>query len=180
MHFWCTAGVDNNYEALLKRLERKQREFATGVEDKSSMNPIQRRIVETQWTYPGHEDDVEEAKKSFHVRLFNQDLEKCHLRQMIHDKDFRSHRALIKLDEVTQALSYPGCKDDVKRAEAYLSREGYTLHKAYFHEMIQGMRNKQNVYDGVVMEFSMNTSDGVAKKDLVQTLDDVVSGFPTK
>ena len=68
--FWCVDGVNAEYGALLKRLERKQSQFVNGVEDPSSMDSIQRQIVKTHWTYPGHEDDVKAVKQKFCVTLY--------------------------------------------------------------------------------------------------------------
>mmetsp|Transcript_17195 Transcript_17195/g.37303 ORF Transcript_17195/g.37303 Transcript_17195/m.37303 type:complete len:476 (-) Transcript_17195:246-1673(-) len=172
--FWCVDGVNADYGALLNRLERKQSQFMNGVEDMSSMNPFQRQIVETHWTYPGHEDDVKAAKLSFHAGLYCHDLEICQIRQMIHDKDFGSHPALIKLGEVRQVLSYPGYKTDMERTRAYLSKNGYHWwSQNKIHEMIEGMKNKQHVYDG-------SNAAEVASKALAKTLDGVVSGTPTQ
>jgi len=163
--FWCVDGVNADYGALLKRLERKQSQFVNGVEDTSSMDPIQRQIVETHWTYPGHEDDVKAVKQKFRVSLYYIDLEICQIRQMIHDKDFGSHPVLIKLDEVRQVLSYPGYKTDMERTRAYLSKNGYHCwEQKKIHGMIEGMKNKQHVYDG-------SNAAEVASEALAKTLD---------
>jgi len=171
--FWCVDGVNADYGALLNRLERKQSQFMNGVEDMSSMNPFQRQIVETHWTYPGHEDDVKAAKQKFYVNLYCADLEICQIRQMIHDKDFGSHPALIKLDEVRQVLSYPGYKTDMKRAKAHLSKNGYhSYERQKINELIEGMKNKQRAYDGP-------EGSDIPSKALAKTLD-AASGTPTQ
>lgn len=171
--FWWVDGINADYRALLKRLERKQSQFKNGVEDMSSMNPFQLQIVETHWTYPGHKNDVKAAKLSFHAGLYCHDLEICQIRQMIHDEDFGSHPALIKIDEVRQVLSYPGYKTDMKRAKACLSKNGYHSYgRQKIDELIEGMKNKQRAYD------ELDGSDGsdVPSKAIAKTLDGVASG----
>lgn len=146
--FWCSTGLNENCKAMLSRLKRKQLEFATGVEDRSSMHPILRTIVETKWTYPNWQKDIEEARKNFHVLLFEQDLEKCQLRQMLHEGDFRHHPALIMLTQLD--ISYPDCIFDIRDTNMYLTQHGYHGYsKKHFNQMIQGMKNKQIVYNGL-------------------------------
>jgi hypothetical protein len=69
------AGVPSMFKAFIDRLSRKQKEHETGHEDTPSMHHIQREIVETTWTYPGWESDVQEARDSIYMDCFNEDLD---------------------------------------------------------------------------------------------------------
>jgi hypothetical protein len=78
--------------------------------------------------------------------MFDYYLEKCKLKQMIHDNNFCSHPTLIKLGEV--CLSYPGWERDIQEAKTHLCDSGYALKPRAFHDMIDAMKNKQGIYDG--------------------------------
>ena len=121
------------------------------------MHHIQRQIVESSWTYPGWEEDVNEAKESCYVSLFKYDLEKCQVKQMIHDNDYSRHPALIKLGGIQ--LSYPDWEADVEDAKRYICLLGYTHGAKGFNEKIEGMQNKQNVYNGVRMGITQNKAE---------------------
>ena len=150
--------ISENYRSLLSNITRKQAEFMSGVTDNSSMHPIKRTIVETSWTYKGWEKDVSEAQESIYHSLLESDLETCKLRQMIHDNDFSSHPALIKLDLLQ--FTYPGWKTDADNAKAYLYREGYTDFGYQFDQKLEGMDNKQNVYNGTIQLEAKDQSFG--------------------
>jgi hypothetical protein len=87
------------------------------------MHPIQRKIIETHWTYPGWEADMDKISTSCYTNLFEEDLGTCQLKQMIHLNDFNSHPALIKLN--TMELSYPGWEQDFEDPKDCLCTYGY-------------------------------------------------------
>eukprot|EP00979_Chaetoceros_neogracilis_P002186 scaffold383_cov229-Chaetoceros_neogracile.AAC.3 len=150
--------IDELYRSLLSYITQKQADFLSGVADNSSMHPIKRTIVETSWTYKGWEKDVSEAQESIYYSLLEHDLEACKLRQMIHDNDFSSHPALIKLDMLQ--FTYPGWWTDAILAKVQLCRVGYTHHKHLFDEMLEGMDNKQNLYNGTIQLEAKDQSFG--------------------
>ncbi|KAL7533525.1 hypothetical protein ACHAXR_007074 [Thalassiosira sp. AJA248-18] len=138
--------ITDDYRALLTKLKRKQWEFVTGVQDTSSMHPIQRKIVETHWTFPGWQTDVKRIKERTAVNLYRYDLERCQLKQMIYDNDFDHHPALITLGGMQ--LSYPGWKTDMENVKHFICKSGYELDKESVDGQIKGMQNKQDVFNG--------------------------------
>jgi hypothetical protein len=151
-------AISELYKSLLSIITRKQVELMSGVRDNSSMHPIKRTIVETSWTYKGWEKDVSRIQESMYHYLLEHDLETCKLRQMIHDNDFSSHPALIKLDLLQ--FTYPGWKTDADNAKAFLCTVGYTDCKDQFDQMLEGMDNKQNVYNGTIQLEAKDQSFG--------------------
>lgn len=135
----------SKFSSFLKCLVRKQRKHETGEEDLSTMHPIQRRIVETKWDYPGWEEDIEGISTLCYENLFESELEKCQLKQMMHNNDFGSHPALIRLDAMK--LSYPGWEEDVEDAKTYLRENGYEIWKRQFDHKIEAMENKEHLYN---------------------------------
>jgi len=144
--FWLKDDVCDEFRALLRNLTRKQSEVEGTPVDMSSYPPIQRQIVETPWTYPGWEEDVENVHTISNVCLYGGYLEKSQLRQMIHDNNYSQHSALITLNELR--LAYPGWEEDVDKTKEMLRNEGYSICKGDFKEKIQGMKNKQMVFKG--------------------------------
>jgi hypothetical protein len=135
----------SKFTTLLKSLMRKQRKHETGADDLSSMNPIQRIIIETKWDYQGWETEMERIRNIYSDSLFVHELEKCQLRQMLHNNDFNSHPALIKLDAMK--LSYPGWEESIEDAKTYLRENGYGLWKHQFDRKIEAMENKEHLYN---------------------------------
>lgn len=144
--FFLAAGVDDEFRAILKHFKRKEWEFTTAVEITSSMHPVQRKIVESKWSYTGWKKDVEHVRSSYASCLFEMYLEKSEIRQMIHDNEMTKHPALIKLSQMK--LSYPEWEADVKHVKTSLWERGYKLNKDDVNEKMQGMNNKQQIYIG--------------------------------
>jgi hypothetical protein len=71
------------FTSFLKVLVRKQRKHETGSEDYSTMHPIQRKIMEKQWTYPGWEADIDEISQSCYTSMYEEYLERCQLLNLV-------------------------------------------------------------------------------------------------
>ena len=89
----------------------KQETHSTGVEDSSWMHPDQLTIVNTDWTFPGWEQEVQRVRESTATNLFDDTLERLQVRQMLHDNDYTGHPLLIKLSSIE--FSYPGWDKDI-------------------------------------------------------------------
>lgn len=141
-------GVHSNFQEQLNLLSRKQTAHDAG--ETQWLHPIQDKILNAEWSYPGYEDDLGKVKAedSTSNYTFKAWYEKCNLRQMISDGDFEQHEALITLNELT--LSYPGWEQDLEEALTYLKDEGYdNFCSAFgFNNRIDGMKNKQSVFEG--------------------------------
>ena len=119
----------------------KQELYSTGVDDSSWMNPDQRTIVNTQWTFPGWEQEVEKVRVCT-FRDFGKKLEHFQVRQMLHDNDYTGHPLLVQLNSIK--LSYPGWKKDVADVKTQLAKSW--LWKKTFEDNLQGLLNKQHAY----------------------------------
>lgn len=145
---FCLEGVYDSYREYLQLLSRKQMMFKTGVDDASTVHPIQFEIIYKTWSYLGWEKDVQRVRNvCMHNFLLDEQLEKCQLRQMIHDNNISGHPALIQLSLLV--LSYPGWESDIHQAKKDLGERGYATRKCSFDQVVQGMRNKQKIYNGI-------------------------------
>jgi hypothetical protein len=161
-------GVTEDFNALLSQFVRKPFKHSAGVDDVSTMHPVQREIIQTNWAYDGWEQDITEIRDNCCIVLFNYYHEKCKLKQMIHDNDLSSHPALIELHELR--LSYPGWKRDIKEAKAHLCEIGYATDKKAFHDKINAIKNKQRMYSGnqddnccICLNEMSSTNDGTVR-----------------
>lgn len=146
---WYNDGVYSSYGEQLDVLEAKQRAYEAG-DAQWKYHPIQKKILEGEWTYPGFEDDLDKIRAedptSTHSDFtFREWKERCSVSQMIHEGNFEDHEALVKLNELI--LSYPGWEQDFEEAKDHLMKHGYSLHVSFDYH-INGMKNKQVVYDG--------------------------------
>jgi hypothetical protein len=81
-------GVSDEFKAHLNGIARKQHTHETGVDDLSTLHPKQRDILATKWTYEGWQEDIAKVRFGTNARLFERELERCQLKQMMHDNDF--------------------------------------------------------------------------------------------
>lgn len=108
-------------------------------------NVLQLSKLRHTLSYPGWQEDYIHAEHGVltETRDF-QDvfLFKLEEKQRMHDGD-RSNERLIRLD--AHVFTYPGWQLDVQKLE-----EGHVLHKngIFFDNALQGMINKENVYNG--------------------------------
>ena len=133
-----------DYKKELESLRCKQSSYDFGLNDLTWMKPDQRTIVETQWTFPGCEEKVELVRKSTD-ECFDSELEEFRVRQMIHDGDYTSHPLLIKLASMN--LTYPGWEDDFDECKRRVL-SSLAFWKENLQRDMEGMKNKQAVYDG--------------------------------
>ncbi|KAL7553367.1 hypothetical protein ACHAWF_016651 [Thalassiosira exigua] len=146
---FCTDGMFASYKSYLKLLEDKQSSYEI-YGKRLAMHPMQRHILDSTWSYPGWQEDVERIEAEDSTNHQSDDhyfrwFDAFQLRQMIHDKKYDHHPALMKLGQLQ--LSYPGWKDDFRSAEKCLVESGYAV-PHWFDACVQGMKNKQAVYDG--------------------------------
>jgi hypothetical protein len=163
-------GVSTEFTELLKSFDRKQKKHNTGVEDFSTMHPIQCKIIKTKWDYPGWKKDMDEIRKCYHSSQFEDYLETCQLKQAVYyGKNLYNHPALSKLDSMS--LSYPGWKKDIKEAKACLSQWGYKLFigKGQTDKIIRGIEIKQKIFDGPQKEICC-----ICHLDMMQSRDSTV------
>jgi len=93
-------------------------------------------------SYPRWQEDVNEAEES-HMSMpmeFQDKIFEIREKQRMHDGD-RSHPRLVTLDSLV--LSYPNWEADVRKAEEY-----HLSLKELFSGKIEGMREKQKIYEG--------------------------------
>lgn len=144
-------GIYDDYKNRLNVLEDKQRAYEAG-DAQWKYHPIQKEILEGNWTYPGFEDDLDEMRaedptSTYCDFIFKKWNERCTISQMIHDGNFEDHEALVKLNELM--LSYPGWEKDFEETKDILKKSGYNSVGYYpFDNHIEGMKNKQVVYEG--------------------------------
>ncbi|KAL7552641.1 hypothetical protein ACHAWF_015869 [Thalassiosira exigua] len=138
-------GVHKRYQEHLEVLSKKQEAHASRAG--RWMHPVQRQVLEANWSYAGWQDGVEAVRNldpsPSNSYTFDVHLEKYQLRQMLHDNNFREHPALIMLDELQ--LCYPGWETDYEDAKNHLRENGYGL-EFPFQSMILGMKNKQAIF----------------------------------
>lgn len=142
----------------LASFKRKQQGHTTGREDLSRIHLDQGTILETQWSFPGCENEVQKVREST-SQFFGDTLEYFQLRQMMHDEDYSSHPELIKLRSMQ--LSYPGWEEDVDKNKRELNCFG-ALWKYILETNIQGMLIKQTVYDGYIRSLIRDTERTLA------------------
>ena len=148
---YCEGRLDDSAE-YLAIFKRKQQDYATGRVDLSWMHPIQRTIVETQWTFPGWKHEVQQVRGS--TSDFSHVLEDFQLKQMIHDEDYSRHQMLIKLKSMQ--LSYPGWEKDMKDCRRQLTSY---LGRYLFESSVEGMLTKQHVYNGYLRSMIRDTKE---------------------
>ena len=134
-------------------MKGKQKRYCSGVEDLSWMTPDQRTIVKTRWTFPGWEKAVQKVREMTGEYF---DLEHFQVRQMIHDDDYSHHPLLIELKSMK--LSYPSWEEDFGKTTKELKRVSAPFWKYTLERGMEGMREKQTVYDGYVRSLKMNSN----------------------
>mmetsp|Transcript_26245 Transcript_26245/g.37474 ORF Transcript_26245/g.37474 Transcript_26245/m.37474 type:complete len:429 (+) Transcript_26245:94-1380(+) len=143
--------LDNSAE-LLAIFKRKQQGHVRGKGDRSWMQPVQRTIVETKWTFPGWKLEVQVVSVS--TCDFSRVLEDFQIKQMIHDEDYSRHPKLNKLKSLQ--LSYPDCEQDIEKCERQLTS---SLGRGIFDETLEAMLAKQHVYDGYLRSMIRDTNE---------------------
>jgi hypothetical protein len=138
---------------------KQERYCFGGVKDSSWMDPDQRTIVNTQWTFPGWKEEVQMVRERT-IQNFGDKLEHFQLRQMMHDGDYSHHPLLIKLNSIQ--LSYPGWEKDIESSKRELQRT--CMWKDTLETNIQGMLKKQNVYNGYLRSMIRDTYEGKESK----------------
>ena len=143
-------GVYSSYGEQLNVLEARQRAYEAG-DSLWKYHPIQTEILNTKWTYPGFEDDLDSVRAEDPIQYhcdstFKKWKERCTISQKVYDGNFEDHEALVQLNELI--LSYPGWEIDFKEATDYLKENGYEDWPTLFDYRINGMENKQAVYEG--------------------------------
>lgn len=145
---WYDYGVSDSFREKLNFLEGKQMAYET--EDVLwKYHPIQKEILNMEWTYPGFEDDLDEVRAEDPTSseyTFKNWKDRCTICQMIHDGNFEDHDALVKLNELM--LSYPEWEKDFEEAIECLKRNSYDDWPDLFDNHMKGMKNKQAVYEG--------------------------------
>ena len=145
---WFDCGVSDFFQNQLNILEGKQ--IAYEAEDAQwKYNPIQKEILSMEWSYPGFEDDLDEVRAedpTSNEYKFKSWKNSCIISQMIHDGNFQDHDALVELNELM--LSYPEWEKDFEEAIECLKRNNYDDWPDIFDNHIEGMKNKQVVYEG--------------------------------
>ncbi|EJK65732.1 hypothetical protein THAOC_13384 [Thalassiosira oceanica] len=143
---WLSRNVCDKFSSLLKKLRMKQSEYEGFVDLSVYYHPVQRQIIESQWSFHGWEEEVENIRHSKKKdSVFPKELERFRIRQMIHDRDYTRHALLIGLNKLK--LSYPGWEGDRKEFESSLCREYDSfLNRHRFKNLMAGMRNKQKAY----------------------------------
>jgi hypothetical protein len=140
------------FQTYLEGMQNKQQMLAAG--DRSHPNLV--RLDGLSISYPNHKQDIAAAEEA-HLQGYGFE-DKCRVikeRQRVFLGD-RSHPRLVKLDLLS--CSYPGWEADVERAEQlHLTAEITCFKKARFNKMMEGIRNKQQLYDGYELE---NSSEG--------------------
>ncbi|KAL7541493.1 hypothetical protein ACHAWF_006950 [Thalassiosira exigua] len=148
---WFGNGLYPTYKAFLGNVSSKQELY---VSDPSTpwLHPMQKQILEMTWTYPCWQADmkiVRQLKYSHpvHELTLTKLLGVSKLRQMSHGGNFSEHPALKELHELQ--LSYPDWEIDFEAAKRELLKLGYNGWQYTFGCAIRGMRNKQQIYDGI-------------------------------
>ena len=176
---WSYLGWENDVQMirncflefeLVRQLKNcKARQMAHDNEiSASTMHPIKLEIVNTRWSYLGWENDIQMIRNCFLEFELARQLEKFKLRQMIHDNDISGHPALIQLSSLV--LSYPGWESDIQQAKKSLRKHGYETGKYAFDQAVEGMKNKQKLFnslrnneskreEGPITESNKNTKD---------------------
>ena len=104
--------------------------------------------------------EAEEAHQTGSTYRFETQVEILKERQNVFLGD-RSHPNLVTLDEFK--LSYPGWQVDIEKAEKFhLSRKSDFISEVGFKRMVEGMRNKQQLFDGYDSGESKNMEDGTS------------------
>jgi hypothetical protein len=115
-------------------------------------------------SYPSWKADFIQAEKAHQkgsAYRFETQVEILKERQKLFLGD-RSHPNLVTLDELK--LSYPGWQVDIEKAEKFhLSRKSDFISEVGFKRMVEGMRNKQQLFDGYHDSGESNdTQDGTS------------------
>jgi hypothetical protein len=142
------------FQKHLEGMQNKQQMLVAG--DRSHPNLV--RLDGLCISYPNCKQDIADAEEA-HLQGygFEDKFRVMNERQGVFRGD-RSHPRLVKLDLLSPSLSYPGWEADVDRAEKlHLTAEIEFFKKARFNEMMEGMRNKQQLYDGYESE---NSNEG--------------------
>ena len=143
------------FQKHLEGMQNKQQMMVAG--DRSHPNLL--RLDGLSISYPNRIHDIAAAEEA-HLQGygFEDTFRVMKERQRVFLGD-RSHPRLVELDSL--ALSFPEWETDVERAEQlHLTAESVCFKKARFNEMMEGMRNKQQLYDGYESENSSEGSEG--------------------
>ena len=154
---YCQSFLNESEQRLLI-LKRKQQAHAAMMDDRSWMHPIQRTIVETQWTFPGWKLEMQVVRRGTNVSDFSKTLEHFQIKQMIHDEDYSRHPKLIKLKSLQ--LSYPGWEKDTEDCKRQLT---FSLGRDSFDKSVEAMLAKQHVYNGYLRSERRDTNEEEAK-----------------
>ncbi|KAL7455513.1 hypothetical protein ACHAWC_007065 [Mediolabrus comicus] len=131
----------------IEMFKSKQETHSTGVEDTSWMHPDQLAIINTKWTFPGWEQEVQSVRESTATRFFDDILELFQVRQMLYENDYTQHPLLIKINSIE--FSYPDWNEDMENIKREIMEEdGNLLWKERCEKYLQEILNKQRAYNG--------------------------------
>jgi hypothetical protein len=116
---------------------------------------IQDYVDGIDFNYAGWEDDYETAvtayannHQSATSAAFRNAVHRLTEKQRVHTGD-RSHPRLVALEQLAEALTYPGWQDDVEQAEQSHFETFYdSTRDDYFHSKLEGLQNRQQMYFG--------------------------------
>lgn len=120
--------------------------------------------------YPGWEDDYQ-AAISAHCdtpsRSFANALHRLRQKQCLHEGD-RSHWRLVALDKLK--LTYPGWQTDVSEVEEWhLNSAENPKNEQLYAEVIEGMKDQQQIYLGWDHEDDAEDADDESSDDLISS-----------
>jgi len=150
--------LDDSAE-LLAIFKGKQQCYVRGKDNLYWMHPIQRTIVETQWTFPSWKLEMQVVRVT--TSNFSIILEDFQIKQMIHDEDYSRHPLLIKLKSLQ--LSYPDWEKDIEDCKRQLTS---SLGRGNFDKSVEAMLAKQHVYNGYLRSERRDTNEEEAKTSM--------------
>jgi len=142
---------EKNIKIFQERVEGLRNKDAAIGGDRSHPNIA--ALLKLKLTYPGCEEDVQEALQVHYSRpltLFPDVLHSLKAKQDEHVRD-RSHWRLVKLDDLE--LTYPRWKKDFEAVEDWhIHNEDNGDNDVLFHEIIEGMLEKEDLYLEWILE----------------------------
>mmetsp|Transcript_6695 Transcript_6695/g.16341 ORF Transcript_6695/g.16341 Transcript_6695/m.16341 type:complete len:309 (+) Transcript_6695:133-1059(+) len=167
-----------NIKVFKEHIEGLRNKNAAVHGDRSHPNMI--ALLKLRLGYPGCEEDLQDALQVHYSRPLTQFPNKIHslkVKQSLF-KGNRSHWRLVQLDDLE--LTYPRWKRDIEAAEDWHihnaeNRESNIL----FHEIIEGMLEKQSIYLEWVMERRQPSINAAKKAKKRDKLDDVLDAIDT-
>ena len=142
---------EKNVQIFLERIEGLENKNAVFLGDRS--HPHIEALAKLTLTYPGCEEDVQEALEIHYSRpfsIFPDTLHSLTVKQDMYIGD-RSHWRLMKLDDLD--LTYPKWQNDTKQIENWhVHNEDNRRNAVIFHEVIEGLLEEEDVYLGWNLE----------------------------